>query len=341
MAVRRLSPSGAPIHGGTFITLFGAGFRAPRDECADDGANATSNVTDASNATANGTDATSANATISGNATVSANTTSSVNASNTTTDSVTASDVPSCNVSVAPVNVTQPRCKFAFSGSHVAATVYGSSNVVGDLICQAPAAPMTGLAPVLVSLNGVDYSSFPSSAGVLGVYAVFFYHPCAMSAIEPPGGPVLGNTPVRFIGGGLADFGVIEHVHAGIPTPTFLRVVSMGTANGARATRIVPREFGWLGGAHGGSLCLFAGLLAPTCACRRRVHDERQGTWRAQFDTWCALHVGGGGDEQPPRPHAQRVGRRARLVAPHYDGTQYQPSRIRRAHLCARRLAAE
>ena len=53
----------------------------------------------------------------------------------------------------------QPRCRFV---SHsVPATVHGTPFGEGGLVCRAPPAQAPGPAPVLVSLNGVDYTAFP------------------------------------------------------------------------------------------------------------------------------------------------------------------------------------
>ena len=196
-----LTPGGAPIHGGTFITLAGSGFRAFGGDCEN---------TTAANLTA-------------------------PDASDTAVAPPTPPS-PACNASAAAANRTQPRCKFDFGEAYVPSTVYGSSSSGGELVCQAPASPVAGPAVVLVSLNGVDYSDFPSDDGVLGVYSIAYYHPCAISSIEPPGGPVGGGNLIQFNGGGLADFGQDVHIHYGQITPTFLPVSSMGSANGGGYT---------------------------------------------------------------------------------------------------------
>ena len=78
----------------------------------------------------------------------------------------------------------------------------------------------------LVSLNGVDYNSFPDDSNVVGMYAISYYTPCAISRIDPPGGPVAGGTLINFYGGGLADFGQEFPLFGGKVTPTFLKAFS-------------------------------------------------------------------------------------------------------------------
>ena len=59
----------------------------------------------------------------------------------------------------------------------------------GGLVCQAPVAPFAVYAPVLVSLNGVDYTEFPSDdgvAGVYGAYASFYAHARARGVSPAP-----------------------------------------------------------------------------------------------------------------------------------------------------------
>ena len=102
-------------------------------------------------------------------------------------------------------------------------------------MCQTPAAPL-GYSPVLVSLNGIDYTEFPAEDTVAGVYGIHYYVPPRLSAVEPPGGPVAGGTLVALVGAGLSDFGMDPYCTRRflpcIVTPTSLQAFSMGAANG-------------------------------------------------------------------------------------------------------------
>ena len=200
-----LTPSGAPVNGGTLVTLEGAGFSSMLDN----------------NDVTPGTDGTNG----------------------------------------ASGNRTEPLCKFTFGTAGPPEIVTGTSRG-SSLVCQAPRAPVAGRAPVLVSLNGVDYSQFPVSGSVMGVYALHYYSVPQLGSsgggsgagggtsggssgsgagaggtgraagIEPPGGPVLGGTVVSFFGSGLADFGQeFESANGELP-PTTVRLTSMGSANG-------------------------------------------------------------------------------------------------------------
>ena len=200
-----LTPSGSPIHGGTYITLFGAGFRKVRCSPPPEIDYSAGNNTNSTNATA---------------------------ASDDDDDEEEVSADPVCVNVTQAANQTQPRCKFEYGNGLISSTIYGSSTLHGNLVCHTPPSPKVGWVPLLVSLNGVDYSSFPDQQGVLGVYAVFFYTPCDIRAIEPPGGPVVGGTLINFIGSGLDDFGQEYEPHLGVVEPQFIRVTSMGAANG-------------------------------------------------------------------------------------------------------------
>ena len=218
--------SGCPVHGGTFVTLAGAGFTSFDSGCAADGGNAT-NATSADDADDAGSGDVGGDEQGSGEA---AGTTGGGGGGGGGGGSTTA---VACNVT-APANRTQPRCKFTFGDAATPATVYGSAAHGGDggLVCQAPQAPHSGYAPVLVSLNGIDYTEFPSMSSVVGIYAVNYYHPAFLSAIEPPGGPVSGGTLIRLMGSGLASFGQEFPLHDGRPTPELVPVTSMGSDNG-------------------------------------------------------------------------------------------------------------
>jgi len=157
-------------------------------------------------------------------------------------------------------NRTEPLCKFTFGTTGPPKIGTGTSRG-SSLVCQAPRAPVAGRAPVLVSLNGVDYNQFPVSGSVMGMYALHYYSVPQLGSsggggaggvtsggtsgsgagaggagraagIEPPGGPVLGGTLVSFFGSVLADFGQeFEYVNGELP-PTTVRLTSMGSAKG-------------------------------------------------------------------------------------------------------------
>lgn len=74
----------------------------------------------------------------------------------------------------------------------------------------------------------IDHSTLPLPP----LAAIHYYLPASLSAIEPPGGPVLGGTPVRLLGTGLDNFGQDFPLIDGRPMPTSFQMFSMGSANG-------------------------------------------------------------------------------------------------------------
>ena len=164
VVVDKLQPDGAPISGGTRVTLFGSDF-----------GNVGSGVSNASD-----------------------------------------------------YGAADARCRFVSEDTTaIYGTVLGESGagVNGSyLTCVAPPAP-AGVASLLVSLNGENYNG-PAGGGK---WAVTYYSGVVMSALEPPGGPVVGGSLIRVQGAGLSAFG---QTFAADQSPSLITMTALGALSG-------------------------------------------------------------------------------------------------------------